>query len=258
MNRRRTRTESLYLHISSGSIIIRRKYCYTMIEVQRYYLKPTSLIPNSPQPLLHYKGLLSKSERSPAEINDIFEKNEWKTQWITRYARTQASHYHSGIHECMAVLTGTATIRFGVADTSKDLDKNTWGGATEKGGIEIAAHAGDVFVIPAGVAHKTFNASPDAPFAMLTPGKGRGVEAENVRHALENIALSGFTMIGAYPKNCGDWDFSLGGEDVGNFERTWTVPRPDKDPFLGTASEGLCRYWKSIPRSTRRDPHTNL
>jgi uncharacterized protein YjlB len=178
-----------------------------MVDVRAYRLPPTSLTPNSPQPLLHYKGLFSESERQPYKIHHLFEENGWKTQWIFRYGPTQPAHYHSGIHECMVVLSRTATIRFGAADTSEDLKESTWGGAKEASGVEIIAYAGDVFVIPAGVAHKTYNTSPSAAFNLLTPGHGRDIQADDVTQALKEVELSGFTMMGAYPKSCGDWDF---------------------------------------------------
>ena len=100
----------------------------------------------------------------------------------------------------MAVLSGTATIRWGVADLTDDLEKSTWGGEFEAGGVEIQAQAGDVFVIPAGVSHKTHNASPGGSLELLSPGKGRGIEATNgnVKEALKKIELAGFTMMGAF------------------------------------------------------------
>ncbi|KAF6806130.1 FAD-dependent pyridine nucleotide-disulfide oxidoreductase [Colletotrichum sojae] len=210
-----------------------------MVEITSYYLKPTRLVPNSPQPLLHYKGLLaSEADRQPVRIHERLDANGWKTQWIFRYGPTQSSHYHSRIHEAMVILSGSATIRFGVADTEDDLNRNTWGGAKEPGGVEVAAAAGDVFVIPAGVAHKTHDTSPEGEgFALLTPGRGRGVP--NATEVLSKIELSGFTMMGAYPKNCGNWDFSVGGEDSGNFEESWNVAKPELDPFLGDSADGL-------------------
>ncbi|KAI6091832.1 RmlC-like cupin domain-containing protein [Hypoxylon rubiginosum] len=215
-----------------------------MVQVKKYHLPPTRLIPNSPYPLLHYKGLLSDpSKRRPEDIHDTLDGNGWETQWIFRYGATQASHYHSRIHEAMVVLSGTATIRFGVADTDPDLDKSTWGGACEEGGVEIAAAPGDVFVIPAGVAHKTYNASPSAVFSLLTPGEGRGIPGPDVRESLAGVRLSGFTMLGAYPKDCGSWDFAVGGDDVRNFEVSWNVPKSEKDPFLGNAPEGILGQW---------------
>ncbi|KAK5100962.1 hypothetical protein LTR70_001000 [Exophiala xenobiotica] len=227
------------------------------VVVKKYFLEPTALIPNSPQPLLHYPQLL-KDKCNPAKIHQQFDENDWRTQWVFRYGPTQESHYHSRIHECMVVLSGKATIRFGVADTSDDLEESTYRGACEQGGVTIDAQAGDVFVIPAGVAHKTHNTSPGAAFALLTPGKGRGIEATNQKGALEKVNLSGFTMMGAYPKNCGTWDFSVGGEDVGDFEATWSVPKPEKDPLLGAAEQGIRGQWKNVALSKRQDKRAKL
>ncbi|KAL9106674.1 MAG: hypothetical protein Q9227_008326 [Pyrenula ochraceoflavens] len=217
-----------------------------MVQVDKYFLAPTRLIPNSPQPLLHYKALLSESDRAPAALHELLDKNDWITQWIFRYGPTQLSHYHSQTHECMTVLSGTATIRFGVADTdADDLDASTWGDAQEEGGLELRARPGDLFIIPAGVAHKTYNTSPRAEFTLLTPGQGHGIQASNVKEALAMVELSGFTMMGAYPKNCAHWDFSTGAQDTGNFEISWKVPKPEKDPVLGTLPEGLVTHWKN-------------
>lgn len=141
----------------------------------------------------------------------------------------------------MTVLSGTATIPFGVADLDIDLDKSNWGGAKEDGGIEITAKAGDVFIIPAGSAHETYDTSPGAAFNLLTQGEDRGIQAEDVGDAFPKVQSSGFTMMGAYPINCSEWDFSLGGEDVGNFEACWSVPKPEIDAFLGSDVQSLCR-----------------
>ena len=226
-----------------------------MVEVKEYNLPATALIPNSPFPLLYYPGLLSvKTERQPTKIFDLMFSNGWQPQWIFRYGPTQASHYHSRTHECMAVLTGTATIRFGVADTVDDLEESTHGAGREEGGVEIQAQAGDVFVIPAGVAHKTHDTSP-AEFKLLTPGDGHHVPAEEMRHALANIELDGFTMLGAYPLNGNGWDFAEGGQDVGNYGEVWSIAKPEKDPVLGKAAEGLCGVWRSTPPT---EPPTKL
>ncbi|OAL31336.1 hypothetical protein AYO20_08246 [Fonsecaea nubica] len=214
-----------------------------MVEVRKYQLPPTELIPNSPRPLLHYPGILLSSPSITTAAYDAFSDNGWRVQWIFRYGSTQASHYHSATHECMAVLSGTATIRFGVADTVPDPDENTHGSGKEDGGIELQASAGDVFVIPAGVAHKTFDTQPAAEFKLLTPGDGHNIPAEDVRSALEKLQLDGFTMIGAYPEG-GAWDFAEGGESAGHYEDVWNVAAPEKDPVLAKAEEGLCGQWK--------------
>ncbi|CAM1505897.1 Fc.00g115340.m01.CDS01 [Cosmosporella sp. VM-42] len=214
-----------------------------MVEVNKYHLFPTDLIPNSPRPLLHYKGVLAQRPRGshshcdPVEVRDLFHNNGWKVSWVFRYGQTQLSHYHSQAHECMAVLSGTAVIRFGVADTSEDLEENTTGRAWEDGGVELEAEAGDVFIIPAGVAHKTYNTKPEAEFKLLTR-TARGLGPEDVE-ALPTIELSGYTMMGAY---CGgDWDFVRSG---GNYEKVWAVPKPANDPVFGQSEKGLCATWR--------------
>lgn len=216
-----------------------------MVVVKKYQLPPTALIPNSPQPLLHYPGFLKvgESQNLAAEVYDLFSSNGWQTQWIFRYGPTQTSHYHSQAHECMAVLTGSARIRFGVADTTSDLEESTHGSGKEDGGVEVEANAGDVFILPAGTAHKTFDTSPQGEFKLLTPGDGHSVAAEDVRDALAHIELSGFTMIGAYPREGGPWDFAKGGENAGEYEKVWSVAKPGNDPVLGKADEGLCGQW---------------
>lgn len=215
-----------------------------MVQVKKYYLSPTALIPNSPQPLLHYTDLdLPKTNNNTAlHFHELFAANGWKTQWIFRYGQTQRAHYHSGVHECMAVLSGKATIRFGVADTSPDLEANTTGSAREDGGIEVEARAGDVFVLPAGTAHKTFDTQPEAEFALLTPGDGHGIDGD-AREVLGNVRLDGFTMLGAYPVDGGEWDFMEGGENEGQYEKVWAAGKPESDPVLGKSGMGICSMW---------------
>ena len=216
-----------------------------MVQVTKYHLPPTALMPNSPYPLLHYRGLPTGGKAT--DFYDLFRQNGWRIQWIYRYGDTQRSHYHSGAHECMAVLSGTATIRFGVADTSLDMDDNTHGSAREEGGIEIEARAGDVFILPAGTAHKTYNTRPKADFTLLSPGDGHHIASEDARAALDKVELSGFTMIGAYPEGSSFWDSLKGGEkDTDEFKTVWSVPKPPKDPVLGSSKEGLVGQWADL------------
>ncbi|KAK5685773.1 hypothetical protein LTR17_026939 [Elasticomyces elasticus] len=215
-----------------------------MPTVRSYPLPPTKLIPNSEFPLLHYPGLLAnKADCNAAKVYDLFTCNGWSLQWIWRYGPTQASHYHSTAHECMAVLSGSAKIRFGVADTSDDLEASTHGPAHEDGGIVLDAKAGDVFLIPAGVSHKTHDTSPAAELKLLTPGDGHGIAAENPRQALVETELSGFTMMGAYPEGYA-WDSCLGGEHERQMDKVRTLSKPARDPVLGDSSEGICVSFK--------------
>lgn len=148
----------------------------------------------------------------------------------------------------MVVLSGSATIQFGAADQEDKAEDS--GSATnneqekEEEGIIVQAHAGDVFIIPSGVAHKTFNAEPRLPFALLTPGDGHNVpSADDLRQAIADIPLSGFTMMGAYPNEGGEWDFCTGGGHVGGYEKVWAVVKPERDPVLGQDEEGLVGRW---------------
>lgn len=235
-----THTHSLRLPLQ---LDLHRTDFINMVQVKTYHLSPTERIPNSPRPLIHYKNALARKQDGkcdPVEAWDMFQANGWKVAWITRYAHTQLSHFHSQAHECMAVLSGTSTIRFGVADTTDDLEANTYGSSWEEGGLELDAEAGDVFVIPSGVAHKTYNTRPRTEFKFLTPGRGHLIAPtlEESRKAVAGIELTGFTMMGAY--NNGDWDFITSG---GDYEKVWSVPKPQYDPVLGDSQQGLCGLW---------------
>lgn len=212
-------------------------------KVKVYHLDPTERIPNSPHALLHYPGVFDPA--GPAtQAFDSFRENGWQTQWIFRYGNSQASHYHSKSHECMAVLNGQASIRFGVADISPDLEENTYGSSYEAGGVTVHVTAGDVLVIPAGVSHKTYDTVPRGEFKLLTPGDGSGIEADDTRAAVASIEFDGFTMIGAYPTGC-EWDFQTDGTaDRSTWSAIWGVPRPAKDPCFGESVEGLCGLWQ--------------
>lgn len=153
----------------------------------------------------------------------------------------------------MAVLSGTARIRFGAADTAPDLQENTYGGKHERG-VELQAEAGDVFVIPPGVAHKTHDTKPEGGFSFLTPGRGRGpirdfVGEGEVEGVVAGVQLDGFVMMGAYEVGKGEWDFVTGlegevqdGREDVDFERVWGVEVPKLDPVFGEG--GLLEFWK--------------
>lgn len=135
----------------------------------------------------------------------------------------------------MVVLTGSAKIRFGVADISSNTSPAA---SSEEGGIELEASAGDVFILPAGTAHKTYDTLPEAPLKLLTPGDGHATDLED----LESVKLEGFTMMGAYPEGS-EWDHAVGGDSEGVYQQVWDVPKPEKDPVLGDERGGLCGLW---------------
>jgi uncharacterized protein YjlB len=49
-------------------------------------------------------------------------------------------------------------------------------------------------------------------------------------------------MMGAYPVGS-EWDFAVGGESEGVYQRVWEVAKPERDPVLGNGEEGLCGLW---------------
>ncbi|KAH6639299.1 hypothetical protein C7974DRAFT_449379 [Boeremia exigua] len=213
------------------------------VEVRTYTIPPTPLIPNSPHVLIHYPALLlpllKTPSFSPTHIYDLFARNGWQTQWIARYGPTQASHYHSGAHEAMAVISGSgAKIRFGVADSADSPDE-----AGEPGGVLLEARLGDVFIVPAGVAHKTHEPSPPTDGMRFLEAPDRRDEV-GARSFFGGVVLEGdFMMMGAYPKG-DEWDFKVGGEDEGRFGEVWGVQVPGRDPVLGMSGEGLRGLWK--------------
>ncbi|EMD88403.1 hypothetical protein COCC4DRAFT_149809 [Bipolaris maydis ATCC 48331] len=229
------------------------------IAVRSYILPPTPQIPNSPHPLLHYPGLLKETVTSPTftptHLLDLYAKNGWQTQWIAKYGPDIQSHYHSTTHEAMTVISGAgAIIRFGVAD-APDWQPGMYapgerGENAEPGGLDIEASIGDVFIIPAGVAHKTFAPRPASSNLAFHQPKdiASGAPAEVTdevererRTFFDQVAIKGeFMMMGAYPYG-NVWDFKIGGER--GREQVWGVPLPELDPILGGSDEGLVGLW---------------
>ncbi|KAL4923315.1 uncharacterized protein BDV17DRAFT_296489 [Aspergillus undulatus] len=132
-------------------------------QVLAYDIKPTNLIPNSPKPLLLYRSCFVRDGKIDATLAyDMFKKNGWDAQWLTMYGRYQRSHYHPATHEVMVVLSRPGRIRWGTADLSGDPKKHTYGTAGvdfEDGSLYVDVNAGDLFVIPAGCTHKSFDST---------------------------------------------------------------------------------------------------
>ena len=86
---------------------------------------------NKALPALHYKGAL---EPSPEVFERVFHTNNWIGSWRNGVYRFH--HYHSVAHEVLGVYAGSALVRLG-----------------GESGETVQLDAGDVVVIPAGVAH---------------------------------------------------------------------------------------------------------
>ncbi|KAI5480102.1 hypothetical protein MNV49_001762 [Pseudohyphozyma bogoriensis] len=200
-----------------------------MTTLMVHHLPPTKLIPNSPFPLLHYRNAFAHlgPNATPQTISNAVKANNWDTHWLVRYGDNQRAHYHSIAHESMVVLTGSAKILFGAGDLDEE------GEVQEEGGVVLEASVGDVFVIPAGVSHKTHAAKPAFPFTLLTPGPAEGV----YEGPLDEIELTGFTMMGFYEKGA-VWNMAYAGDGMEK-----PVPKALMDPVRGSAEDGLVGIW---------------
>lgn len=134
-------------------------------------------VPNNPRlPMLIYRGAVDLSGTPDPEqvIEQRFRDNGWGDMW--RNGIYPYVHYHSSIHEGLAVARGRARVRFGGSQ-----------------GREIDLVQGDVAVLPAGTGHQCLWASPDLVVIGAYPGSGRydlcrGSKAEREK-AIESIPL---------------------------------------------------------------------
>jgi uncharacterized protein YjlB len=167
------------------------------VQPKQFNFKDDGIFPNSPLPLLFYRQALTPDRKDPASIFEgRFAGNDWTNSW--RNGVYSFPHYHSTSHEVLGVYSGSATLRLG-----------------GKRGKNVDVHAGDVIVIPAGVAHQNISASDD------------------------------FGVVGAYPGGR-DWDLLRGlpGERPGADHNIAALPIPDADVIYG-ADGPLRHIWKS-------------
>jgi len=111
-----------------------------VIETHRFADDGT--VPNSPLPLVVYRGALPDSGDRAAACEAMFATNGWPDSW--RNGIHPFHHYHSTAHEVLGIARGQARVRLG-----------------GENGQTVELRQGDVVVIPAGVAHKRETASSD-------------------------------------------------------------------------------------------------
>lgn len=159
------------------------------------HLEDSGVFPNSILPVVYYPHVLDLIPLFKANcVKQQFAKNHWVNAWkggIFTY-----DHYHSSTHEVLGCVQGSTDVRLG-----------------GPGGVTLHIDAGDVLIIPAGVAHRNM-----------------GCE-----HQL--------TCIGAYPVGY-DFDINTGqpGERPATDERIAQLPIPSYDPLYGF-NEGLDLMW---------------
>tara|TARA_R110002003_G_scaffold45_15_gene3589 strand:- start:22047 stop:22679 length:633 start_codon:yes stop_codon:yes gene_type:complete len=176
------------------------------------HLIPThSHLPNSTpssQPLYIYHSAYPAST-PPSAIEAHLRTTSLEPQW--RYTMYTTTHYHSTTHEVLCVYSGRARLLFG--------------GEANPGRVEVDVQAGDVLVVPAGVAHR-----------LLEERDGEG----------------GFMMVGSYPRGCA-WDMCYGKE--GEEEKARGVARVEwfkRDPMYGDDGPVLWGAEKIAERERER------
>ena len=121
-----------------------------MIELETHYLRPDGSFPNSDLPVLVYRQAL----RADAPVMErAFAENGWSNAW--RNGIYDYHHFHSIAHEVLGIAEGEVRVTFGGPD-----------------GRTVTMRAGDVVVIPAGVAHCNAGQSGDLLVVGAYPGGG--------------------------------------------------------------------------------------
>lgn len=106
---------------------------------------------NEKLPLIVYKGVLDISDNGRTVVKTM-SANGWGNIW--RGGLYDYHHYHSQAHEALGVYSGSATVQFG-----------------GEGGIKLEVTAGDMVIIPAGVAHRLITSDNFAVAGAYPPGQ---------------------------------------------------------------------------------------
>ncbi|MGE0223072.1 MAG: cupin domain-containing protein [Acetobacteraceae bacterium] len=137
-------------------------------------------IPNSPLPLLVYRGAVPAD---PDAIERVFAANHWPPSW--RNGVYPYHHFHSNAHEVLGVARGEVSVLFG-----------------GPGGQVLRVRAGDVVVIPAGVGHCNQAQSTDLLIVGAYPDNGPGPDTHRGKaadHAKAQRSIAGVPMPDADP-----------------------------------------------------------
>ena len=131
-------------------------------------------IPNSRLPLLVYRDAVPADADA---IERLFAVNLWPPAW--RAGVHPFQHFHSTAHEVLGVARGHASVLFGGPR-----------------GTVLTVRAGDVVVVPAGVAHCNQGQSDDLLIVGAYPDNGPGPD---LRRGKPNEHDSAERAVGAVP-----------------------------------------------------------
>ncbi|KAI0895518.1 hypothetical protein F4806DRAFT_84736 [Annulohypoxylon nitens] len=118
-------------------------------EPELFYVPPTAHSPNSTLPVIVYRDAFIN--RTLEGVLEDMETSEWIKggQWkIKQESLAVVPHYHGITHEAYSVLSGSGTYLLGKSPLDPDTDESG-----NPVGVRFTAHAGDMFVWPAGVTH---------------------------------------------------------------------------------------------------------
>src|SRR5947209_2207761 len=143
------------------------------LTIEELFFADDGRVPNNPAlPLIVYRAALETGPRCAADCETLFADNGWRGAW--RNGIYAHHHYHSTAHEVLGIAAGSVRVRLGGED-----------------GTTVELHAGDVVVIPAGVAHKNEGASPDLVVVGAYPGGKSpdmcGPAAQQCERPLRNV-----------------------------------------------------------------------
>jgi uncharacterized protein YjlB len=146
---------------------------------RKLYFARGSDVPNSTLPALLFRSVVAPNAGGKSQsFRQAFRKNGWTGLWTdTIYDYT---HFHSNAHEVLGIAEGKVTVKLGGED-----------------GRLFRLKAGDMLVLPAGMAHRRVGGD------------------------------DGLKVIGAYPPGQSHFDMKRRGRAVP------AVPLPSTDPFYG-------------------------
>lgn len=151
-------------------------------KVETYRFADDGTVPNNQLPLIVYRGAIPTGDDPASACERMFAANGWPDSW--RNGIYPYHHYHSTAHEVLGIARGTARVRLG-----------------GEGGRTVELAAGDIVVIPAGVAHKREAGSSDLLVIGSYP-RGQHPDmcrAEPARHDAAAAAIAEVPLPGADP-----------------------------------------------------------
>ncbi|MBV8471952.1 MAG: cupin [Hyphomicrobiales bacterium] len=185
---------SFALGLASAGAVATASAAPPFVTPHSFVIQPNGWAPNNPRlPVLIYKSAVKLPADDPAAAFEaVFQRNGWPPQW--RNGVYDFHHYHSTAHEALGVAAGRARLMLGGPNSR-----------------EMVVEAGDVVVLPTGVAHCRIEASED------------------------------FLVVGAYPQGQ-HWDICREAPTPSAAERMAHLPFPDSDPVSGAAGS-LPKLW---------------